>query len=741
MPVEKHAGPAAAGVGWIGFLRAVSGALVLVSLPSLATGQSLLRSIPPGNAPVFDREWGLALAAGGDIDGDGIPDLLVTSRDNYFGFNIPRPGLGSVHIVSGASGGALWRSLVPLAGYGAGASIVSLADVNGDGATDFLVGTASAVSGSPQFNANQARVTCVSGKDGTILYEVDKSPSSSSFGSCLAVLGLIDGDAIPDFAVGALGSFVSILSGANGVELLHIPGSLTNTADFLAAAGDVNADGVPDLIVGAPSDSTLGFQEGGRATIFSGANGAYMKVFQGKQDFAHVGRSIAGAGDVDGDGHADYFVNLNSSSVSLISGKTSTSKYAIPAVDAAIAILGDVDGDGGEDVALGEPDQDRVTVYSVGAGVQIYQVAGHPTSRFGHAISAIGDLDGDSREDLAVSAPREELGRVHLYSSAATAAPGAAVCTGDGLAGACPCPYPPTIGEDFDTGSLPAGWIQTGIWHVTSACAGCGSSDPYAYFGFDATCKYFDAPTQNSLISAPVRVPPLAAGGHVELSYCSSIEMDMEGNRAWVLVHAQSGATKAFYAGHSIFNQWYKDPQPYVLDEFQGQTIQIEWYFYNDFVGWIGGWRVDDVSLAWQPAPGASQTGSKGEGCLNSTGAGAVLAAVGSPSVVADDMVLSAVQMPPQSQGLFLVGPPALAQPLVIGGGLLCVGEPALRLGASSTGPFGALHLASPVASSAGAFVAGRSYVFQAWYRDNGAASPCGTTSNSSNGYLVTFTP
>ena len=71
--------------------------------------------------------------------------------------------------------------------------------------------------------------------------------------------------------------------------------------------GDVNADGIPDQIVGNPGDSTVA-SHAGAATVYSGANGAVLFVVYGVQDEQYLGHNVSGAGDLNADGTPDFLV-------------------------------------------------------------------------------------------------------------------------------------------------------------------------------------------------------------------------------------------------------------------------------------------------------------------------------------------------------------------------------------------------------------------------------------------------
>ncbi|MCK6447630.1 MAG: right-handed parallel beta-helix repeat-containing protein [Planctomycetes bacterium] len=129
-----------------------------------------------------------------------------------------------------------------------------------------------------------------------------------------------------------------------------------------------------------------------------------------------------------------------------------------------------------------------------------------------------------------------------------------------------------------------------------------------------------------------------------------------------------------------------------------------------------------------------------GMGCENSTGEGAALRATGTPSLAADDALLTASDMPNNKSVLVFVGTNKTGggYGIAFGDGLLCT-VPIHRFTPGSTGASGTFSLASPVAKANGKLHAGTTYHFQAWFRDpNG---PCGSTYNTSNALSITYTP
>lgn len=140
----------------------------------------------------------------------------------------------------------------------------------------------------------------------------------------------------------------------------------------VANAGDVNGDGVDDIVVGIPNGDPGGIINAGMARVYSGVTGAVLFTVPGTVAGDHMGWAVAGAGDVDGDNHADIIVSaVHSSTVGLnrvhvISGVDNSIIYIFngSATDwfgYAVSGAGDVDGDGLDDVLIGNPMASRLS--------------------------------------------------------------------------------------------------------------------------------------------------------------------------------------------------------------------------------------------------------------------------------------------------------------------------------------------------------------------------------------------
>jgi hypothetical protein len=130
-----------------------------------------------------------------------------------------------------------------------------------------------------------------------------------------------------------------------------------------------------------------------------------------------------------------------------------------------------------------------------------------------------------------------------------------------------------------------------------------------------------------------------------------------------------------------------------------------------------------------------------GQGCANSLGVGAAMAATGTNSVGADDIVFTTVNMRPNQPALVFVGENAVngGDGVVFGDGLRCAGGTVLRFDVMLPNAQGTANW-GPGLQPTGGWSAGDTRRFQTWYRDPGG-SPCGNNFNLSNGYEVSFMP
>jgi hypothetical protein len=244
-------------------------------LYSGATG-ALLREIP--NMP-FDWSFAHSFAGIGDVDGDGHGEVAV----GIPGANPIGPpasqSYGAVQVRSGATGAVLRTILHPPGERGFGTTVAAGGDIDGDGIPDVLVGSPNVPL--PPASYIRGKVFAYSGRDGSLLHELRNADTLSSFGEVLAGIGDLDADGFADIAagssredfaslpVGEPQGGVQVFSGASGALLLDLrpqaPGEVMGLT--LRSAGDVNADGYPDLVVGSIRPGLESVQVFGRSTV------------------------------------------------------------------------------------------------------------------------------------------------------------------------------------------------------------------------------------------------------------------------------------------------------------------------------------------------------------------------------------------------------------------------------------------------------------------------------------------
>ncbi|MGX2042098.1 VCBS repeat-containing protein [Methylocaldum sp. MU1018] len=271
----------------------------------------------------------------GDVNGDGIPDLLKSAYLQDVGGS---PHQGQAFVFSGADGSLLYTldDPVPQAGAGFGVTVAGPGDVDGDGRPDILVGAPNQDSNG---NTLQGQVFVFSGADGNLLHILNApTPQANAlFGESVAGAGDVDGDGRPDILVGAPGQDVDhiyqgrafVFSGADGSLLLTLDDPTPQrSADFgwaVAGAGDVDGDGRPDILVGAADQTVGGNDSQGQAFVFSGADGSLLYTLDDPvpQAGAGFGVTVAGPGDVDGDGRPDTLVGAPRQTVDgMMTGQT-----------------------------------------------------------------------------------------------------------------------------------------------------------------------------------------------------------------------------------------------------------------------------------------------------------------------------------------------------------------------------------------------------------------------------------
>ena len=330
-------------------------------------------------AGLLGERHGFAIADAGDADGDGVTDILAGAPG---GGPI---GAGLVYLHSGATGQVLHAFAGEAAGDNFGFAVSSAGDVDGDGRSDILIGAAGndatgdasgraylysgddytlirafdAEAAGGRLGSGVASVGDITG-DGVpdqIVAARDAGPAAA--GKAYVYSG-VDGSLAfpalePDATGGDFGWF------------------------FVAGVGDVDNDGTPDMYVGDFSDATLGAGTG-RAYVFSGADATLLHGFTGDAENAGMGPG-RGAGDVDADGHADLVVGSYTSSIgAAFAGKVDVFSGSDGSVMRSITSTSEGETLGFDAVGLGDVNQDGAIDFLISSASvdKVYIIAGIP---------------------------------------------------------------------------------------------------------------------------------------------------------------------------------------------------------------------------------------------------------------------------------------------------------------------------------------------------------------------------
>ena len=413
----------------------------------------MLDPLPEKSTTLF----GCAVAAVGDIDGDGVPDLAVGERaadgdfDGAQGFGPPQ-NVGRVFLISGATQSVIrllndpdyqMPTLDKFAGQ-LGSSVAAAGDLNGDGVPDVIAGV-------PHFSfvdlqtftktISSGKAYVFSGKDSTVLLTLNPPgpEENARAGFSVAGLGDINSDGKPDFVIGAPGKNIGageegktdvgvayFYSGADGslIRTLSDPDSMTN-AQFgfaVANAGDVDGDGISDCIIGAPGKAQV--------FVFSGKTGLLLFTISSpvKEKRNSFGAAVAGGKDFDRDGKPDFVVGApllkgSQGGVFTFKGRNgkllrrlrNPSPQKSSQFGASVAAMDDMTGDGRADIAVGVPEQDVNGLINAGealifdgANGSVFRTLTSETPQafagFGSAIVAV-DFDGDGLVTPVIGIP------------------------------------------------------------------------------------------------------------------------------------------------------------------------------------------------------------------------------------------------------------------------------------------------------------------------------------------------
>ncbi|MEM6328226.1 MAG: FG-GAP-like repeat-containing protein [Bacteroidota bacterium] len=276
--------------------------------------------------------------------------------------------------------------------------------------------------------------------------ESPKTEAGGAFGTAVAAIDDLNGDGVRDLIVGAPGESVG---GASAAGRVYVLSGATRAAIFtlesptpepnggfgrsLTAAGDLNGDDVPDLIVGAPGESVEGVDNAGRAYAVSGADGSVVQTLRSPTPTTDggVGTRVVRLGDTNGDRVNDIGVaaaqddpnappsGASPGAVFVFSGADGSlldvERGADPSDRFGSAIGGsDLNRDGRADLVVGIPA--AASVGGTGSGIVALYASGDPTrvvfeppfpaddQEFGVSLAVIGDRDDDDVAEVLIGA-------------------------------------------------------------------------------------------------------------------------------------------------------------------------------------------------------------------------------------------------------------------------------------------------------------------------------------------------
>jgi hypothetical protein len=333
-------------------------------------------------------DFGRLVASAGDVNGDGYADLAVGASSQTF-------------VYLGGAGGLATTPATTLPGAGSDSlrGVASAGDVNGDGFADVVVGV---------MRASQAFVYL--GSAGGLATTPATSLSGPLFfGGMVEGAGDVNGDGYADVVVGSQAAQAFMYMGsARGLSTLPAT-TLSGAGSFgltVAIAGDVNGDGYADIAVGSGSNQAFIYLGGA-----SGLATTPATTLSGPSNFAY---RMASAGDVNADGYDDFVVGtFNSANQAFVylggaSGLAATAATTISSPTGgiypiAVGGAGDVNKDGYSDVFVGALISSQSFVHlGSSAGVSTTPAATLSGSGyFGFSVAIADDANDHRRTDMA----------------------------------------------------------------------------------------------------------------------------------------------------------------------------------------------------------------------------------------------------------------------------------------------------------------------------------------------------
>jgi len=352
---------------------------IIVGAPAVSVGGAGNAFVFSGANGVLLHSWGLgvnsqfgfSVSGAGDVNGDGLDDLIVGA-----------PTAGTAYVYSGMNGNSLHQWTGPLTNDRFGWSVTDIGDVDADGYDDVAVGAPGVLNVTPLCPPMViGRVYVFSGLSGTLIRTLIGSFIGDRFGYEVSRAGDVDGDGVDDLIVQNYQLDLFMYSGQTGGLLYSLPIFLLTSSD---GCGDVNGDGFDDFVVGTDIECSgwLGAPPG-QVTVRSDPTGSVLYQLTAPAGSLGFGYSVSGTGDLDGDGIGDLVVgapgggNLGSCGTGqayIYSGASGTLLYQLSGSISgtrygySVSGAGDVNRDGFQDIIVGEyagAPGGRASVYTV----------------------------------------------------------------------------------------------------------------------------------------------------------------------------------------------------------------------------------------------------------------------------------------------------------------------------------------------------------------------------------------
>ena len=399
---------------------------------------------------------GWSVSSAGDYNGDGYADIVIGAKEFTDG-NLRE---GAVFVFSGSVTGIGstpdWSIQGGQDSAFLGFSVACAGDVNGDGFGDILVGANLFDNG----QTDEGIVYCFHGSadllDNNVVSIIDGDTDDAMVGVSITTTGDVNGDGYADLICGS--PFVTNGSSDEGMVCLYYgtPSGMNTVADWsyepdqvdaflgnsVAYAGDINGDGYGDIIVGAPGYDN-GNTDEGILYLFLGSSTGFPSTpdwsYEVNTDNAELGTTVAGAGDLNGDGYTDIVASapglVTASGTGRVmvffgssTGFASTPDWTLDCTNStaswgtALSSAGDINGDGISDLLIGSPEYDSSytdegmvmafygSTTGLGTTADWIGLGGQAGALYGYAVANAGDVNSDGYADVIIGAPSYDNG-------------------------------------------------------------------------------------------------------------------------------------------------------------------------------------------------------------------------------------------------------------------------------------------------------------------------------------------